>query len=267
MILAFLFFDIHATTKEKYELNYAPPPLPAENVFLIDISKYREQNSVTKSEITFYANNQNSIILYGNNPENKNWEQLSVATFRGFSDNKTLYFSNKAAKNWRYFSISPNKNFFYNYKITVRNRILYIEIRGKNDDFAKPPLPRINVKDAQVFDIEKYGAEDYLVIKNYTKSNELMCIPYYFDKKTFKWERAFEIAFFNRPNDSCKLEVIDDEGIEEIKYLAINVIPSGKYFFNLHENSDDLYIDIYDGHSNDNAGLDLMEDDINNVED
>jgi len=41
-----------------------------------------------------------------------------------------------------------------------------------------------------------------------------------------------------------EVQIIDDEGIEGIKYLALQIEPEGEYDFRLFENHSDLYIDI-----------------------
>ncbi len=247
-------FNIYAKGKNKENLNldYGCPQIESSNYYFIDLNEY-QNNLINSIEILFYANNENSITIFGNNPENKDWENLIQFDIKGFSDKQKKVFVNKNAINWRYFYIQPDKGVVYKYKISFNGKTLRCEIRGKNDNFEDKPLPKINIENSFVFDISEYDAEDYVIFQNYTNNKEMKVIPYYFDRKTKKWCRSFEIAYLKGFADTQKIEIIDDEGIEDIKYLAIEINPFENYNFKVYENHSDLYIEISDnktGNSN-----------------
>lgn len=240
--------SVFAKSKEKYNLNYDCPNINFQNSYLIDLKNY-SNSKINSLEILFYGNNQNSYKIYENNPANKNWEELSKVSVKGFSDKVKVSFTNKDAINWRYFFITPENEIIYIYKFTASTNKTRLEIRPEDDDFDKVPLPKINLKDVLVFEISKYGAEDYVVFLNHTENSEMQITPYYFDRKSFKWIRAYEIAALKGFGDTDKIEIIDDAGIEDIKYLAIEIDPFKSYSIRLYENHSDLYIDIEDENS------------------
>ena len=237
--------SVFAKPKEKYNLDYDCPNIDFQNYYLIDLRNY-PNSKINSIEILFYGNNQNSYKIYGNNPGNKNWEELAKASVRGFSDKVKASFTNKDSINWRYFLITPENEIIYRYKLTASANKTRLEIRPENDDFDKEPLPKINLKDALVFEISKYGAEDYVVFLNHTQNSKMQIIPYYYDRKSYKWVRAFEIASLKGFGDTEKIEITDDDGIEDIKYLAFEIDPFKPYSIRLYENHSDLYIDIED---------------------
>lgn len=231
--------------KEKINLDYDCPQIESENYYFIDLNEY-QNNLINSIEILFYANNENCIEIFGNNPENKNWENLIQFEIKGFSDKQKKAFINKNAIHWRYFYIQPDKGIVYKYKITLNGKTLQCEIRGKNDNFEDKPLPKINIESSFVFDISEYDAEDYVVFQNCTNNKEMKIIPYYFDKKTKKWCKGFETAYLKGFADTQKIEIIDDEGIEDIRYLAIEIEPYEIYNFRIYEKHSDLYVEISD---------------------
>lgn len=241
--LFFMPVFLFAKSITKFNLDYVINSYPSDNSYLIDLYDYNS-TGISSVKIIFNANNANDIKIFGNNPENQNWEIQAQCSLRGFSDKTTKYFSNKNCKKWRYFTITPENEMTYNYKIDISYSELIIEVRGKNDSFETKALPKINKANTTVFDIKQYDAEDYLVIRNLTKAKQLMCIPYYYDNKSFKWKKAYENANLSNYNDIKKIEVIDDTGIEDIVYLALEITPVGEYSFKLYERHDDLYIEI-----------------------
>lgn len=239
MLSAYLF----AKPKNTLNLDYSISEFPNDNSYLIDLFKFNQQ-SISNIKITFYANNPSTINILGNNPENKKWEQVAQLNLKGFSDSDSERLKNKNSINWRYFSIKPENNIFYNYKISISNKTLNVEIRGKNDTFDEPPKPKINIENSVVLDIKKYDAEDYVIFLNYTNQPELTIIPYYFDN--YKWHRAYEVAQLKGFSDTDKIEIIDEDGIEDIRYLALDIKPYNEYKFRIYEKHSDLYVEICD---------------------
>lgn len=125
-------FNIYAKGKNKENLNldYGCPQIESSNYYFIDLNEY-QNNLINSIEILFYANNENSITIFGNNPENKDWENLIQFDIKGFSDKQKKVFVNKNAINWRYFYIQPDKGVVYKYKISFNGKTLRCEIRGK----------------------------------------------------------------------------------------------------------------------------------------
>lgn len=238
---------LFAKPKLKFDVDYDAPDLSAENSYLIDLYEFGTQG-VSSVKIVFYANNPNKINILGNNPENKEWISLVQTELKGFSDQDTESFKNKESMSWRYFALIPENNVFYQYKIGVSGKTLKVEVRSRNDSFDEKPMPKINIENAVVLDIKKYDAEDYVVFKNYTSQPELKIIPYYFNH--YKWSRAFESAVLAGFSDEKKIEIINDEGIEDVRYLALDIQPQSDYHFKLYENHNDLYIEITDVEGN-----------------
>ena len=246
-VLVFLFAAVtfFAYAKEKVTVNvdYECPELDAENSYFIDLKNYKN-SSVNSVEITFNANNKNSITVFGNNPDSKSWEELAKIDLRGFSDHKKKSFTNKNAASWRYFGIATESGAEYIYKITFFGKTLRCEIREKDNPFSEDAMPSMGEPGFYTFSIDEYDAEDYVVFRNFTKADSMVVVPYYFDESKYTWVKAFETGVLKGFNDSAKVEIIDDDGIEDIKYLAIEIDPSGEYDIRLHENHSDLYIDI-----------------------
>ena len=247
IILCFLALtaSVFAFAKDKSsgKLNYECPDVDVSNYFVIDLSEYKNA-SVNAAEVLFNANNSNSIMIYGNDPRSKEWEGLAKMNFRGFSDKKKKNFSNKEAADWRYLYVAAENNADYIYKVSFSGKVLRLEVREKNNGFGEAALPALNEANTYVFKISDYEAEDYVVLRNYTDEDRLVVVPYYYDKAKFKWVKGFEMGILDGYNDSEKVEIIDDEGIEGIKYLALQIEPEGEYDFRLFENHSDLYIDI-----------------------
>lgn len=231
-----------AKDKNSGKLNYECPDVDVSNYYVIDLSEYKNA-SVNSAEVLFNANNSNSLTIYGNNPSTKNWEELTKLNFRGFSDKKKKNFSNKEAAEWRYLYVAAENNADYIYKVSFSGKVLRLEVREKNNGFGEAALPALNEPNTYVFKISDYEAEDYVVFRNYTDNEDLVIKPYYFDKSKFKWERALERGNLHGFTDTDKVEIVD-EGIEKIKYLALQIEPAGDYDFRLFENHSDLYIDI-----------------------
>ncbi|WP_027727613.1 hypothetical protein [Treponema sp. C6A8] len=238
----------------KYDLDYDVPQAFDESP-VIDLQTYNCKG-VNSVSVTFYANKANIITLYGNNPISKEWEKIASCDLKGFSDKDYESFLNKDALNWRYFTFKPENQAELSYKIQISGKILKVEIRPKGEDFDTSPLPKINLSDAYVFDIKKIRAEDYLVFKNFTKCEELKCVPYYFDKKTYKWCHSFENATVK---ENAKIELIDDEEIDGIPYIAVQVIPQGNYSFKLYEKNNDLFIEISDENPSESDDINFIK--------
>ena len=238
----------------KYDLNYDVTETFEENP-IIDLNDYacKGINSVS---VIFYANKPNKINVLGNNPLTKEWEKVALCDMKGFSDKDYENFLNRDAVNWRYFTLKPENQAGLSYKTQISGKTLQVIIRPKGEDFNKKPLPKINLSDAYVFDIKKIGAEDYVVFRNFTYNEEIKCIPYYFDRKTYKWCHSYETATVK---ENVKIELIDDEDIDGIPYLAIQVIPQGNYSFNLYEKNSDLYIDISDDNSDRSGDINCID--------
>lgn len=228
----------------KYDLNYDVTKTFEGNP-IIDLNDYacKGINSVS---VIFYANKPNKINVLGNNPFTKEWEKVALCEMKGFSDKNYENFFNRDAINWRFFTFKPENKADYNYIIQISEKTLQVRIRPKGEDINTAPLPKINLSDAYVFDIKKIGAEDYVVFRNFTNNEEIKCIPYYFDRKTFKWCHSYETATVK---ESAKIELIDDEDIDGIPYIALQITPQGNYNFTLYEKNNDLYIDINEGSS------------------
>lgn len=248
--ILFLLCTVNIFAKTNLDLDYECPEIETENYYFIDISEY-ENKKISSIEILYNANNENKFIVFGNNPENKEWEELAQIKIEGFSDKSRGTFSNKNSSNWRYFYITSDSNRVYGYKTSISGKILKCEIREKDDDFEKEPMPKINIDGAYVFAIFEYGAEDYVVFQNYTELKGLKIIPYYFDQKTYKWVRSFEIAILKGFSDTHKIEITEDDGIEDINYIAIEIEQKNNYSFRLYENHSDLYITVSDYKQND----------------
>lgn len=250
--------------KETLNLDYECPKIESQNYYLVDLKDY-QNNFINSIEILFNANKENNIDVYGNNPENQKWEKLSQFYFRGFSDKQKKNFLNKNSIKWRYFYIQPDNGVIYNYRIYFQGKTLKCEIRGKNDSFSDIPLPKINMENVFIFDISKYGAEDYVLFRNFTDKEVLTVVPYYFDKKLFKWFRSYETATLKGFADTEKIEIIDDAGIESIRYLALEIEPYDNYTFTMYENHSDLYIEINSEEHEDTVKTEKP--DINSIED
>ncbi len=232
-----------AKSDPAYSLNYDAPDLPASKSFLVDLFSYKNQ-SITSSKIVYNSNEKCIVQIYGNNPANQQWEPVGKSELKGFSDRDSETFSNKDCKNWRYFAIVPDDDTDFIYQIKVSGKVLHIEIRDEGDNFDFPALPKFTTGNAEVLDIDDCDAEDYLVIHNLTKNEKLQCIPYYFDDHDCEWKRGFEIASLRGYNDTSKIEIIDDEGVEDLEYIALEIIPEGNYKLRAYEKSNDLWIDI-----------------------
>jgi hypothetical protein len=241
-------FSAYAKEKSTVNVAYECPELDVKNSYFIDLNDFKT-SSINSVEILFNANNKNSIKVFGNNPDLKNWEELASIELRGFSDKKKKSFTNKNAASWRYFGIAPESGRQYIYKISFSGKTLKCEIREKNNSFNEEAKPGIDLPGAYTFSIWDYGAEDYVVLRNYTSNEKLVVVPYYFDDSKYVWVKGYEAGILRGYNDSSKVEIIDDEGIEDIKYLALVLEPDGEYTFNLLENHSDLYIDISDKRS------------------
>jgi len=232
-----------AKDKSSGKLNYECPDVDVSNYYVIDLSEYKSA-SVNAAEVLFNANNSNSILIYGNDPRSKIWEELAKLNFRGFSDRKKKNFSNKDAVDWRYLYVAAENNADYIYKVSFSGKVLRHEVREKDNSFNEAALPAMDEPDTYVFKISEYKAEDYVVFRNYTDNDDLLIKPYYFDKSKFKWVKAYERGNLHGFNDTDKVEIVDDGGIEGIKYLAFQIEPADDYDFRLFENHSDLYIDI-----------------------
>jgi len=225
-----------------YDLDYEVPGLPSKNSYLVDLKQYKNQ-SITNARIEYYANERTEIRFYGNNPTDYKWEEIGKSEIKGFSDKDSESFKNKDCKNWRYFVLDADSSSLI-YKTSVSGKTLKVEVREKGDNFDQDPLPKFTEGKAEVFNIEVYDAEDYLVIHNLTNIKNIKCVPYYFDYEDCDWKRAFEIANLIDYNDTCKIEVIDDDGVEDLEILAFEIIPEGNYKFKLYEKNNDLWVDV-----------------------
>lgn len=234
---------IFAKSEPSYDLNYNAPELPTAESVLVDLFNYKSQ-SITSSRIVYNSNGKSIIQIYGNNPVNQKWEPVGKSDLKGFSDKDSATFSNKDCKNWRYFAIVPDAVSDFIYQIKVSGKTLHIEVRDEGDNFNLHARPKFTNGNAEVFDIDEYGAEDYLVIHNLTKNEKLRCIPYYFDDHDCDWKRGCEDASLRSYNDTCKIEIIDDEGVEDLDYIALEITPSGNYKFKVYEKNNDLWIAI-----------------------
>lgn len=121
-----------------------------------------------------------------------------------------------------------------------------VETQNQNGTIRNQIGPEINVENAVVFKIDQYKADDYLIFKNFTSQSDLMCNVFYYDERRHEWKRSYENAELDGYGDTDRIEVIDDEGIEDIIYLAVQIVPAGNYQFRLYEKRDDLYIEIRD---------------------
>ena len=238
IIVCFFFIVsfINATTNKIPEIEF-------ENAFIVDLNNYKI-TSISTIKLQFYANNPNTINVYAYNTNDQKWEFQEQLILRGFSDKCSKTFSNSNIANYKFFALVPENNKQYAYNIDkVFNGALYIEIRPENSSFDTVAFPKINLENSTVFKIDSYKADDSLIIINNTNNEDLICIPYYFNSKKFKWERSIETAKFNTKTKLSKLEV-KDHGIENINFLSLEVTPYDIYNYFLYEKNDDLYIEI-----------------------
>lgn len=259
-IIAFSVFSVFAAPKKV--VVYEMPKMEKSNAFYINSSEYT--SNVKEIKFEFEVMNGNSFQLFMNDSNTQKWSEIARVNLRGFEDKQKKKV--KAGKNV-YFSLIPENDSKYSYKVSASTKGLLIKIRPYGDNFKNELFPKINLKNAIVTSIKSFEAEDYLIFHNCSAKDKITVLPYYYDKKSYKWIRGYEIAALKGFDDTAKIELIDDEEFDKIDYLAFEIEPEGEYQLKMSAKHNDLYIDIYEYSTNETPKERKMWDELNSVED
>ncbi len=223
-----------------FNLEYEKPEPPKQNTTVIDVGILKNQ-IFTSLKIKSFINNKETFTVFAHNPQTKEWEEIEQIQLKGFNDEQKIHLKSENTKKYRYFSLESETKTQYQYTTKNENNGPTFFIWEKDDDISENPLPKINLQNAQVFNVNNLDIEDYVKFINKTNKKDMHFEFFVLEKNIYEWEK-FSDVYLNGFNDEQELK--SQINVEKISYVAINSISKGNFFYKLYESHHDLYIEV-----------------------